>query len=1215
MKQITRNRIYSTLLLVFLVILSQAQPGCPAVNAGADQNLPCGTNCTLLTAVPFETGGTSTYAVSQIPYNPPAAFNTGTSVLVNIDDRWSNVVPLPFKFCFFDSAYTRVVLGSNGELSFDTANSQGGFGYDSWPISNAIPSTLTPDIENGILCPWQDLDPTNQGDIYYQVIGTAPCRMFVASWYRVALYGDVNSVNSGYCSTADYETYGVVLYETTNVIEIYIKQKDVVCTDLSAGTYWNGGYAIEGIQGLAGTVAYVVPGRNYPNQWTAHNDAWRFTPTGPSIVNVSWYQGATQISTDSFVTVCPNQVSTVYTAQAVYTPCSGGTPVTVTDNVTVNLAGSLLAGIDSFKNVSCNGLNDGKIYAHATSANPPLTYGWSNGANTLAITGLSPGTYIFTASDASGCSAHDTVVISQPPPITTSVPNVSQSNCTGGGTGTLASVTNGGTPPYSYLWNNAQTGINATNIAAGTYSVTATDSTHCTASGSGTLTITIGGNTLVAGNPIIQNVSCNGLSDGSIIANFSGGNIPFSYVWSNAQTGDTATGLAVGGPYTVTVTDAGGCTATSSGSITQPAPLAFGAAVIQNIGCNGAATGSITANPTGGTLPYMYNWIQQSNNQAYTGQTITGLSVDTYNLTVTDANNCTATTNYQVTASVGLTFTTSSTNVTCFGGNDGTATVTVSNGTPPYQYNWNGVGNTANATTTGLAAGVATVTVSDANCSGTATFNITQPTAVTVNLVSQTPVSCNGGSNGTVTVSGAGGNPGYTYVWSDGQTGATDSVLPAGTITVTVSDVNLCTASQTFTTTQPSQLVLTVTENDAVCFNGADGNATANATGGTPPYTFIWSDGQTEQMAIALAGGAYTVTVTDAKGCKANAPTVINQPTDLIISAPTTAVKCIGDKNGTISPSATGGIAPYDFSASQDGSNFVYATNGIIIGLDTGTYLVYLSDSNGCTKTLPVYVPNATPNGFTTATDSTLCYGPAYNDGAAYISTTTPANGPYQYGIDGGALQDTGYFAGLSARPHMIVTVNVNGCIDSVPVLVSEPLPVIVEVVPDTVILPLGQSQSVQVNYLNATNPTYSWVGFEGLSCMDCPNPVVTSYAPGDYSITVSMVNGSATCYGSAMLNVQVLPHKPVFIPNSFSPNGDGNNDVFLIYGEDIKVVTLKVFNRWGILVFESENPYGGWDGTYRSLLQDPGVYVYVADITFLDDTTQKKTGSITLIR
>ncbi|MDB5282644.1 MAG: hypothetical protein JWO06_1719 [Bacteroidota bacterium] len=1209
MKRFNKKKFYGVFLLALFIGALQAQPGCPSISAGADQSLPCGTNCTTLKAVPFQTGATTSYSVSQIPYAPPAPYNGGTSVLVHTDDLWSGSVNLPFTFCYFGNSYTRVILGSNGEVSFNTANA--GL-YNSWSIPGPIPTTLPADISNTILAFWQDLDPTNQGDINWQVHGVAPCRMFIASWNRVALYGDANSVNSSYCSLSDYETAQVVLYETTNVIEIYIQKKDVICDDL-LGTYWNGGNAIEGIQNATGTIAYAVPGRNY-TQWTSHNDGWRFTPTGASTVAVSWFDGATQISNDSVATVCLNQHQKTYTAQAIYTPCAGGTPVTVTDNVTVTLAGSLIAGIDSVKNISCSGLSDGSAYAHASSANPPFTYGWSNGSNSLSITNLAAGTYIFTATDASGCRIADTVTIVQPTPLTVNVPDVTVINCTGNGTGSLVAFASGGTVPYTYKWDNLQTNDTASNLAAGTYYITVTDTMQCTATASGTLTINVGGNTLVMGNPAVTNVSCNSFSDGSIIANVSGGSPPYGYSWSNLQTGDTATGLAFGN-YIVTVTDVGSCTATAAYNITQPPPLAAGTPVIQNIGCNGASSGSITANPTGGTPTYTYAWVQQSNSQAYTGQTISNLIADTYNLTVTDANSCTAIAIYQVTSSPPLIFTTDSTNVTCFGGSDGTATINITSGTQPYQYNWNGSGNTANSTITGLSAGLVTVIVSDADCSALATFNLTQPTAVGVNLVNQTAVSCNGGSDGTITVSGTGGTPGYTYVWSNTLAGATDSLLPAGGVTVTVSDANSCTALQSYIITEPTGMSLTLTEDDAKCFNAADGDAEAHPSGGTPPYTYVWSDGQLEQVASSLVAGNYICTVSDAGGCKVNANTTVNQPTDLVIGAAGNGVKCMGDKNGSITVTANGATPPYNFSATQDGANFVYATNGTIVGLDTGNYTVIVSDSNGCTKTTPANVPNAAPNAFTSYTDSTLCYGPAYNDGAAHISTTTPLNGPYQYSIDGGALQDTGYFSNLSAGPHTITTVNVNGCVDSVPVLVLEPLPIVVQVVPDTVILALGQGQAVQVNYLNATNPTYTWTPSLGLSCIDCPNPVVSAYTPGEYTITVSMINGGATCYGSNTLNVQILPHQPVFIPNSFSPNGDGNNDVFLIYGEGIKVVQLKVFNRWGILVFESENQFGGWDGTYRGLLQDPSVYVYVADITFLDDTTLKKTGSLTLIR
>jgi gliding motility-associated-like protein len=176
-------------------------------------------------------------------------------------------------------------------------------------------------------------------------------------------------------------------------------------------------------------------------------------------------------------------------------------------------------------------------------------------------------------------------------------------------------------------------------------------------------------------------------------------------------------------------------------------------------------------------------------------------------------------------------------------------------------------------------------------------------------------------------------------------------------------------------------------------------------------------------------------------------------------------------------------------------------------------------------------------------------------------------------------------------------------------------LPIEVIVTPDSITLPLGGSQQVLVTYLNATNPTYNWVPSQGFSCVDCPNPVVSAFAPGTYVITVSMVNQGATCYGSATLYVAVGSHRRMYMPNAFTPNGDGNNDKFEIYGEDIKTISLKIFNRWGEKVFETTNSLAGWDGTYKGVVQSPGVYTYEANVTYLDNSQETKNGTITLIK
>lgn len=1437
--------------LLFVFVIKAQPPGCPEVSAGNPVSLSCGTSCTTLTAHPFQVGATNNYAVSQIAYNPPFAYNTGTPIPVPAfgDDYWSQIIYLPFNFCYFGHTYNYLMVQSNGVISFDTGMVSNLLypNNASYDINGPFPYIGgDSDLANSILCPYQDMDNSNQGQIYYQIGGTAPCRYFVASWYNCAMYGDSNSTTNGYCNEDDHQTQMAVLYETTNVIEMYIQNKAVPCEDGGVG-YWNEGAAVEGIQDSTLSTFIGVPGRN-ATVWSASNDAWRFTPSGPSIVSVSWFNGATQISTDSVVQVCPSNTTT-YTAQAVYVPCAGGTPVTVTDNVTVTIPGTLNAGIDSVKNVSCFGLTDGKIYAHATSANPPVTYGWSNGSSSLALTNLAPGKYIFTVTDASNCTRSDTVTIAQPVVLTATVPDSMQVGCSG--PGTLTAHPAGGTSPYTYLWPNGEAGVSDSLVNLGSYTVTVTDANQCTASASGSYVTNPSANTVVLAAPTIHGVDCFGNSTGSVTANASGGVAPLSYRWSDAETTATIQNVP-NNNYTVTVSDATGCIQTATYNVPQPTVLSINAPILQNIGCSATLKGSITAQVSGGTPAYTYNWTEASNNQAFTGVTINNLQADTYTLTVTDANNCTTVATYQITQFTPLVITADSTNVSCFGGNNGTASVTVVSGTAPYVYSWDQSPGGPNSTIANLSQGPVDIFVTDANnCTADRVIYITQPLPVTVPVVNTKNVSCNGGSDGSLTVAGSGGTPGYTYAWSNGPTAATDPGLAIGTYTVTATDINSCTGSASYSISQPTQLVIapaiiqnigcgggntgsitgnaaqgtppytykwtelsnsqtftgqtisnlpvdnysmtvtdannctvdtssyaitaiplltfTATSTPVSCFNGNNGSALASVTSGTPPYlynfdngqsgtdsaagnltagpllitvtdanncnadttiiltqptalapqqvtqtnvlcnggnngelvvvdtggtpgytynwsnqfigtdnahltagtytlivvdnnacgdtssyiitqpspvvanpthvnalcyggfgsinanpsggtpgySFTWDNGETTQVATSLVNGLYNCTVTDANGCSVVTSDTVGQATQIVLTQDTgVAVLCIGQRTGKLIVTATGGYPPYFYNATQDQVNFVSATNGIIGGLDTGVYTIQVFDSIGCSVEYQGYVPNAIPDEFfAPVVDSTLCYGPDYNDGGVFVLDSTVENGPYHYAIDGGTLQDTGYFANLSAGPHTVTAVNNNGCSTSIPVIVPQPLPVEVIVTPDSVTLPLGGSQPVVVTYLNASNPSYNWSPSLGLSCGDCANPVVNAYAPGIYTVTVSMVNGSATCYGSASLTVNVGSHTRAFVPNAFSPNGDGNNDLFKVFGEDIKTVDMKIFNRWGEEVYATTNAMSGWDGSYKGQMQMPGAYTYVVVITYLDNSQESQKGTVTLLR
>lgn len=328
--------IVFSLILPFLY--SPAQTGCPFVNAGQNVNLPCNVSCANLTANFLNVRNTTSYTVAAIPYSPQS-YTTGTTILANVDDEWSNIINLPFRFCFFGNSYNRVVIGSNGIITFDLTvqiGIQGACGY-SLSAYGQIPTASAQC--NSIMGPYHDIDPTNQGSINYKTIGTAPCRMFVVSWNQIPYYGDPNSASQCCCQNQNFATQQIILYETTNVIDINIRRKNF-CTG------WENGLAIQGIQNISGTVAYAVAGRNN-TQWSAQNDSRRFTPNGTSTVSLTWFQGTMLIGTGATVNVCPTTINTTYTIQAIYAACGNGTPVTVTDNIVVTRTGQPVASFSA----------------------------------------------------------------------------------------------------------------------------------------------------------------------------------------------------------------------------------------------------------------------------------------------------------------------------------------------------------------------------------------------------------------------------------------------------------------------------------------------------------------------------------------------------------------------------------------------------------------------------------------------------------------------------------------------------------------------------------------------------------------------------------------------------------------------------------------------------------------------------------------------------
>lgn len=513
-------------------------------------------------------------------------------------------------------------------------------------------------------------------------------------------------------------------------------------------------------------------------------------------------------------------------------------------------------------------VNDGVVTATPSDGNAPYTFQWSNGANTSTISNLGLGNFTCTVTGTNGCTLVSTATVGYKPLLQASVTNIVPVNCSGASTGSATVTATLGSPPYIYHWNTGATTSTITNKPAGTYSVTVSDQcgteVYCTAIITQLIALTA--------TTSQTNVSCNGGTNGSATVVAAGGTNPYTYLWTGGGTLATKSGL-IAGTFICTITDANLCSITKTFIISQPSVLTASTSQV-NVTCNNGSNGSATVTASGGITPYTYLWNDPAPVQ--TTATCTGLTTGAWSVTVSDANACSIVKSVNIAQpSIVIASISSQTNISCFGGSNGTATATATGGSGTITYVWNDPSPVqTTATCTGLTAGVWSVTVTRNGGCGVTSVTITQPVVLT-SSISSTNVRCRNQSNGTATVTATGGTPTYSYNWSpNGFTGdgtITYSGLSAGNYRVTVTDINSCTSVSYVTITQPASLSVPTTKTCTDVSPNCTGTITANPTGGTLPYSYLWSTSagsQTTKTAINLCVGSnYRVTVTDSNGC------------------------------------------------------------------------------------------------------------------------------------------------------------------------------------------------------------------------------------------------------------------------------------------------------------------------------------------------------------
>ncbi len=990
--------------------------------------------------------------------------------------------------------------------------------------------------------------------------------------------------------------------------------------------------------------------------------------------------GAGLYSIDGGTTFTPNNVFTGLAAGnylAVLqhsTGCFDTVPVTI-----ANISGVVIDSV-TFTPESCPGASDATATVYASGGSQPYTWGWGSGTTLQTDTALTAGTYPVTVTDGNGCTVSGSVTVPVPPSccVLEIAGNSTNPTC-GNSNGTIDVSVTVGIGPYGYTWTGGLTGPNQIGLSAGTYSVTITDSSSANCFRDTTITLTTTNAPVVDSISYITE-SCVGAADGSATAYVSGGAGGYSYQWSNAGTSQTTTGLTgatyvvtvtdgagcvvvdsvvvpagpvccsleftatsnqptcgnADGDITITVTQGSGSysyqwsNGTSNATATGLAAGSYTVTIIDNgvancqrdttislsnIGapvldsivvtaetCPGAGDGTATAYSTGGTGGVIYIW-----NTGDTSATVASLQPGNYTVTVQDALGCEAVGNTTVVAAPAWQMSAILTNPTC-GQANGAIDGTVS-GPAPYSYNWAGPNGFTASTedVVNLTTGTYNVTVSSTNVAGCqfdTSFTLVDAGAPVIDSVVITPELCLGDNDGDVALYVSGGGGSYSYAWSNSSTGQNLNNVPPGNYSVTVTD-GVCSVSATAVVPAGPvccQLSAIVQVQDAACGGTGSVIVRVDSSSGIPPYQYSIDGGALVNTPnfVGLVPGTYTLVAVDVNGCTDTLSATVSQANNTVVAAinAQTDPTCASGADGTVTAVGSGGTAPYNYAWSNN------ATGASLSGLGAGTYTVTAYDANGCSASTTTTLTDPA------AITASLGAGVEICDGqTATLALETGNWSRYAWSTgDSAATLDV-----TQPGSYEVTVTDANGCTAATSTAVSQAPGFSLYAGEDTTITYTERLEMLAE--VSTTDPgAYLWSPDKWITCVDCADPISQPDSTITYVVTFTNALG-CTATDTITISVEYEPNIAV-VPNAFTPNGDGRNDVvFVLHSVNLDRVVLRIFDRWGEKVFETEDPTIGWDGTYKGKEMPVGVFVYTMYAEFKDTSSQQTKGSILLLR
>ncbi|MEP6699944.1 MAG: gliding motility-associated C-terminal domain-containing protein [Bacteroidota bacterium] len=1127
---------------LFLSGTLRAQNCIPTNINGTVFNLACNQVCSDLNFQIPHIKSTDNYTLVSVPYSP-YPYNTPTGSedpVLYADDQYSSLISLPFTVCFYGQFYTSAVVGSNGLMTFDAANTSCANAY---LISQTIPfaggticnasSTYYP--RASIMGAYSDLDPRTVASpfnrkIQWEVIGSSPCRKFVVSFYRIGVFGSS-------CGLSTPNTFQMVMHESTGIVEIFIEQK--ACSSTT-----NGGRAILGVQNWARDQAVAAPGKNNA-VWNENNTGYRFIPSAGTsryviseLLNMSGTVVAPPADTATTVAglldvkfpgFCSPPGSNQFVVRTIFSACDNPANQLISlDTITINRTNSLNA-TGSATNASC-GPPDATITitVPAGVGTPPYTFVLDGGAPVVATSpytfnNVAAGPHTVVVTDFSGgCTSTVNVTVTLSGTIaatTSSTPTA----CTGVMNGTITINSAGGTGPYTFSLDGGapQAGTipyTFTNVAAGNHTIVVNDlGTGCN---SGAQTVIVATGFGVSGNATSTATSCPSATNGTITVNGLTGVAPFTY---QLDAGVPQSGAnpyifnnVAAGLHTVIIRDNLGC------NILIIVSVATGFGVNGNASstatsCPTASNGTITVNATAGTAPFTYQLDGGAAQSGTNPYTFINVSAGPHVITINDNVGCSILINVNVAAGTSLTVNTTSTATACTGSNTGTITVTPTNGSGPYNFSLDGGAPVAGAgsyTFINVSAGNHTIIVTDATgCISSPIIVIVAAGPGVSGIATPTATSCPAAANGTIVVNATAGTAPFTYQLDAGapQSGANPysfANVSAGNHTVIIADNFGCTLSINVIVNAGPGLTANTVSTGTSCSGASNGSISVTPTNGTAPYTFSL-DGGAPVTGVSpftftnVAAGNHTILVTDGAGCVTNPITVTVVPGPaLTTTVNTTDALCNGGATGIITiAQPTIGTAPYEYSL----NGIIWQSSNIFTGLAARTYTAYYRESSGCQGSQPVTVGQPVALTASASIIPVICNG--QSNGTITI-TSVGGISPYQYSIDGGATWQSNNIFNAAAGTYMITIRDANNCTGTQNIAVTEPAALTASSINTTASCNGGNDGIITVT-ANGGNSTYQY-SIDGIN-FQASN--IFNVGPGNYTVTVKDNLGCITSF------------------------------------------------------------------------------------------------------